>query len=314
VTVCERCGSALDPTDAFCGVCGGFAAWEDAPTSEASPAPDTSDPVAVQPAVPVIERTPARPAETGYVAAPDDVLCDACRTPNPSGRKFCRRCGAGLFQLVPSARRGWWRRLLERFARWRRRRRLARKRGRLRAGLRVLVVLAVCAGVAVGADRLRHHSSSVTKGVRAHFAAPKPVNPRGATASSSAPGHPAGAAADGASDTWWSPAAGSAVGQWWEADFAGSHTLLDIDVMIGASQQQNAFLLQARPAELLLAARTADGKTVTDHLTLADKTGFQQFRVLIPGASSVRLTIASVDGAASGRLTALAEVEFFADS
>lgn len=358
MTVCERCGSALDPTDAFCGVCGGFAAWADAeapaepepvPAGEKEPAAEANNPAAakpaaeanspaaakptavqpgvpvteraeadnpaaVQPAVPVIDRAPVRPAETGYVAAPDDVLCAACQTSNPSSRKFCRRCGAGLFRLVPSARRSWWRRLLERFARWRRRRRLARKRGRLRTVLRLVVVLAVCAGIGVGADRLLHHSSSVTNNVRSHFAAPKPVNPRSATASSTAPGHPAGSAVDGASNTWWSPAVGSAGGQWLQAEFAGSHTLLDVDVMIGASQEQNAFLLQARPAALLLTAKTSTGATVTDRLALADKTGFQQFKVLIPQAVSVRLTIESADGAGPGRLTALAEVEFFADS
>lgn len=321
MTVCERCGSALDPTDAFCGVCGGFAAWADAdapaetvPAGESEPAPEVADPVAVQPAVPLIERAPARPSEAEYVAGPDDVLCGTCHASNPSGRKFCRRCGAGLFRLVPSAHRSWWRRLLDRFARWRRRRRLARKRGRLRFVLRLVVVLAVLAGLGVGADHLLHHSSSVTNNVRAHFAAPKPVNPRSTTASSAAPGHPAGSAVDGASDTWWSPAAGSATGQWLQAEFAGAHTLLDVDVMIGASQEQNAFLLQARPAALLLTGTTTDGRTVTDHLALADKTGFQQFRVLIPQAESVRLTVESVDGAGPGRLTALAEVEFFANS
>jgi hypothetical protein len=268
----------------------------------------------VQPGVPSFDRASGRRPEAGYVAAPDDMLCTACQTSNPSGRKFCRRCGARLFRHVVPARRGWWRRLVDRFAGWRRRRRLARKHGRWGVVVRLVVVLAVCAGIGAGADHLLRHSSAAKATVQSHFATPKPVNPSTVTASSAAPGHLAGAAVDGASDTWWAPAAGSGTGQWLQAAFAGPHTLLDVDVMLGASQEQNAFLLQARPAGLRLTATTADGKTVEQHLALADKTGFQQFRVLIPGTVSVRVTVESVDGAGPGRLTALAEVEFFANS
>lgn len=349
MTACERCGSALDPTDAFCGVCGSFTAWskseaeaeseseqtpagasdstgvvgavgnanpeaEVRPAAEAEPATVPRNPAAVQPGVPSIDRAPGRPAATEYAAAPDDVLCDACQASNPSARRFCRRCGARLFRHVVPARRGWWRRLLDRYAGWRRRRRLARKRGRLGFVLRLVAVLILCAGIGAGADYALHYRSSVTNTVQTHFAAPKPVNPRTATASSAAPGHPAGAALDGASDTWWSPAGGSGTGQWLQADFTGPHNLLDVDVMIGASQQQNAFLLQARPAELQLTATTASGRTLVQHLDLADKTGFQQFHVVLPATVSVRLTTESVYGAGPGRLTALAEVEFFADS
>lgn len=347
MTTCEHCGSALEPTDAFCGVCGSFTAWTESvpesetgqtsadssentetveavdsappevtvrPVTEAEPATKPRNPAAVQPGIPSFDRTPSRPSATEYAAAPDDVLCDACQASNPSVRRFCRRCGARLFRHVVPPHRNWWRRLLDRYAEWRRRRRLASKRGRLGVVLRLAAVLIICAGAGVGADYLLHHRSSVTNTVQTHFAAPKPVNPRTATASSAAPGHPAGAAVDGASDTWWSPAAGSGTGQWLQADFAGPHTLLDVDVMVGASQQQNAFLLQARPAEIQLTATTASGRTLVEHLGPADKTGFQQFHVLLPETVSVRLTIASVYGAAPGRLTALAEVEFFADS
>lgn len=346
MSVCEQCGAALDPADAFCGVCGGFTAWvEDTeaiegtgaaevreadgalpgadvaavaaatPAADAEPAAVLSDtPGAVQPAVPAIERTAGRPAAADYVPGPDDMLCGACQTSNPNGRRFCRHCGARLLRLVPVERRSWWRRLLLRFAAWRRRRRLARKRGRWTVVRRVVALLVLCAGAGIGVHYALRHGSSVATTVQAHFAAPAPVNARTASASSAAPGHPAADAVDGAADTWWSPAAGTATGQWLQADFAAPHTLLDVDVMVGASQQQDLFLRQARPAALRLTATTADGRTVVENLTLADKTGFQQFHVLIPRTVSARLTIEGVDGAGPGRLTALAEVEFFAES
>jgi F5/8 type C domain len=321
VATCEQCGSALNETDTFCGVCGSFTAWaradsrtaQDAPQGP-EPPPAADDPAAVLPAVPSLERGPGRPAAAEYVAGPDDVRCPACAASNPAGRRFCRRCGTDLSRPSAPEHRGWWRRLLAWFTGRRRRHRLARRRGGWAAVRRLVALAVVAAGIGIGTYAAVHHGSTVENTVRAHFSGGAPDNPSTVTSSGNAAGHPASAAIDGDASTWWSPAAGSALGQWVQADFAAPATLLDVEVMVGASQQQNDFLLQARPAALRLTATTANGRIVVQELSLADKTGFQPFHMLIPNTVSVRLTIESVDGAEPGRLTALAEVEFFAET
>ena len=173
-----------------------------------------------------------------------------------------------------------------------------------------MCVLAVIGG---GAYYIRAHAAGVVSKARAHFAAPAPVNPQTLTASSSAPGHPASLAADGSSTTWWSPA-GSAVGQSLQASFASSFTLLDVTILSGASEQQNVFLLDARPATFEMTAWTTSGTEVTKQIQLEDKTGPQQFPFLISDVDKIQLTIESTYGAQPGRLTALAEVQFFTES
>lgn len=319
MATCEQCGSALSETDTFCGVCGSFTAWADSdPDARQAPPRDPEslappeNPAAVLPAVPALERGPARPAAAEYVPGADDVVCGACQASNPRGREFCRRCGTALGRPAAASRRGWWRRFLGWFTARRRRRRLARRRGGWAVARRLVALVVVAGGISVGTYDAVHHSSAVATTVRAHFGNATPENPRTATASSSARGHPATAAVDGDANTWWAPADGPGIGQWIQAEFPGPFTLLDVDVMVGASQQQNAFLLQARPATLRLVATTADGKTVVRQLALADRTGFQQFHMLMSNIISIRLTLESVDGAGPGRFTALAEVEFFA--
>lgn len=173
-----------------------------------------------------------------------------------------------------------------------------------------LVALAVIGGIVYA---VRPHAAKVVGTIQAHFAKPVPVNPQTVTASSSAPGHAAALAADGSSNTWWAPA-GSANGQWIQADFASSFTLLDVTILSGASSQQNQYLLEARPATLELTTWTAAGMSATKQIQLEDKPGPQQFQFLIPDVNRVRLTVESTVGDAPGRLTALAEVDFFAES
>ena len=296
----------------------GTVAAADLTTVLATP-PTTSGPVgadqpaAVQPGLPSLERGARPPAADQYVAGPDDVLCEACQSPNPADRRFCRRCGASLASAVAPARERWWRRLVGRVVAWRRRRRLARRRGVWGAATRVLGWLLVLGVIGAGVELLRPHAAALFGTVRGHFASPVPIVPQAVTASSGAPGHPAALAADGAANTWWSPA-GAADGQWLQASFAADFTLLDVTILSGASEQQNLYLLEARPATFELTAWTAHGATVTRQIKLEDKPGPQQFPFLIPGVDRIRLTVESTYGAQPGRLTALAEVQFFSES
>ena len=348
MATCEQCGTRLDENDAFCGVCGSFTAWSrggatqepaqpateptiststsTAPAQAAPPAvpvvpADVSEtsastaeqPAAVRPGLPSLERGNRAPASDDYVPGPHDVACTSCQSSNPPDRRFCRRCGSSLAHAPAAKRARWWRRLARRYVRWRRRRRLARRRGVWGVVRRLVTALIVLAVIGSIVYLVKPHTAKILGSVQAHFAKPVPVNPQTVAASSSAPGHAATLAADGSSNTWWAPAA-SANGQWIQANFTSSFTLLDITILSGASSQQNQYLLEARPATLELTTWTAAGVSVTKQIQLEDKPGPQQFQFLIPDVIKARLTIESTIGTAPGKLTALAEVDFFAES
>ena len=273
----------------------------------------TEQPAAVRPGLPSLERGNRPPTADDYVAGPNDVACTSCQSPNPPDRRFCRRCGTSLAHAPAAKRARWWRRLARRFVSWRRRRRLARRRGVwgvVRRIVTALVALAVIGGIVY---LVKPHAAKIVGTVQAHFAKPVPINPQTVTASSSAPGHAAALAADGSATTWWAPA-GAANGQWIQADFASSFTLLDVTILSGSSNQQDQYLLEARPATLELTTWTTAGVSATKQIRLEDKPGPQQFQFLIPDVNRIRLTVESTVGEAPGRLTALTEVDFFAES
>jgi hypothetical protein len=127
----------------------------------------------VQPAEPKARPAPARPQRAEAEVAPGGPTCPDCGAANPPGRRFCRRCGAGLpADTVPAAaagvdvsRRSWWRRLVDRVrgrtgrdgdaegARPARSARAAYRRS-LDARFRVLRVLAALAGLGLLAGGL----------------------------------------------------------------------------------------------------------------------------------------------------------------
>src|SRR5690242_13701887 len=110
---CPVCGTLVSPTDDFCGNCGNYLGWSQRPVAEESGEGSTVDqPKPVRPATPVAPR-PTR--ETG-VAEPkvDGPPCPNCGTPNPPGRRFCRRCAYSLNapeQAAPHRQRRGFRRL-----------------------------------------------------------------------------------------------------------------------------------------------------------------------------------------------------------
>jgi hypothetical protein len=302
---CERCAPA-EPGGTFCATCGSFLGWEPPPPPP-DPGVDASQEVAVsavQPGKPVARRPTVRPRVDQTEIGPYDQVCPACSTPNPAGRRFCRRCGAPLAATAEPVRRtSRWRRAL----RW-----LLRRSGRwgwLRRLATLALVVALLAALGYGALLL---GGRVTDAVRDRLATPQPVRPAAVTASSQAAGHPAAAAVDGLSNRYWAPApTGGGQGQYVELTFDGPFRLLDLIVHSGVSPQQDTFLGQARPAELELAARTSAGARVTMVLRLADQAGPQTFRRVIGDVVSLRLTVRSSYGGEAGRRTAIAEIEVF---
>lgn len=265
---------------------------------------------AVLPAKPTLERVERRyVVPDGHVRAPGDVDCAGCGTANSEGRRFCRRCGSALDVPAAQASASWWQRLVERLREGRRRRRLGRRSGGVATARRAIVVLLVLGVLGGGGYLAAPHVTRLLGGVRDRVAEATPVTPRTVKASSSAAGHPAAYAADGTWTNWWAPRS-PAKGQWVEAEFASRFNLLHIVVLAGASERQDDFLKQARPAVLELKAWVARGKTVTRRIPLQDKYGSQAFPLAIPGVTRVRLTIVSAYGEAPGRLTAVGELEF----
>ena len=142
-----------------------------APLPGVAPAPARG----VQPAEPKARPAPARPQRAEAEVARGGPTCPDCGAANPPGRRFCRRCGAGLpAGTVPAAaagaqvrRRSWWRRLVDRLpgrtrregtgdaegARPARRARAAYRRS-LDVRFRVLRVLAALAGLGLLAGGL----------------------------------------------------------------------------------------------------------------------------------------------------------------
>ncbi|GGM01284.1 MULTISPECIES: zinc ribbon domain-containing protein [Micromonospora] len=344
---CDNCGSEVVPGDGFCGTCGAFLSWDDdaTPTPEvevAEPAPPTAERdlrraaalvVPVRPAdetAPAREGTPTEPAPldptdrvdqptavqpgrpvapppvvrdfTGDPAGgPHDVTCPVCGTGNPRDRSFCRRCGNPLTATTgPPRALPWWRRL-----RWPRRR---SRGGWLRRLLAVLLVLALLGAVALAVARF---AGPVVDAVRDRTATPEAVLPSEVTASSAARGHPARSTVDGLNNRYWAPATDRpATGEYVEFTFDPPIRLLDLIVHTGASPQQDAFVEQARPAELTMTLSTGDGERASQ-LRLTDRPGPQSFHHVAGGVSRLRLTIQASYGEQRGRRVALAEVEVF---
>ncbi|WP_280728105.1 discoidin domain-containing protein [Kitasatospora sp. MAA4] len=328
--------------DDFCGGCGAFADWQgespapaasppewpagpepdepepactEADGPSAAPAPPSTSPAppppaAVQPGAPAVRAPAPRAAVDDHVAAPDDLHCAACATANPAARSFCRRCGAALAPAAAPPRLSWWRRCL----RWWRRRRTNRRRGpsgrvgRVVSRVLVLALLAALVDAGVG------YGPRIVNALRDRYTAPAPVHGVSETASSAAPGHPASDAVDGTWNHYWAPAdppTGPPVGEWLEVGFARPFRLLDLVVHSGASDQQDEFLKQARPAQVEITVSVDAGRTVQKTVQLEDKPAPQTIHLPVAGVTRIRLTIRSVYGMQPSALAAVGEVEFF---
>ncbi|WP_371660976.1 zinc-ribbon domain-containing protein [Streptomyces sp. NBC_00280] len=242
-------------------------------------------------------RPVVRPAE-----APDEVTgppCPSCGTPNPPERRFCRRCATALNPAAKPEPLPWWRTV------WPFRRRVRASSGR---AVRLVVILAVVVALCAGAFLLLPAGRALFEDTRDKLGKPKAVTPVDIRASAEVPGHPAKNTTDGVSNSYWgAPAPGASV----TYTFGKPFRLVDILITNGPSKNPEVYRSQARALQVDVEVTTWDGERQNKQLTLNDKPGEQPNPTGISDVKTVRLTLRSPVGLASGRQLALAEVEFF---
>ncbi|MEV5885797.1 zinc ribbon domain-containing protein [Streptomyces sp. NPDC052020] len=236
------------------------------------------------------------------MAEPDDVAgtpCPSCGTPNPPGRRFCRRCAAVLNPEAKPAPLPWWRTV------WPFRRRARASSGRV---ARLLVILAVVAALCAGGFLLLPAGRALFEDTRDKLGKPKPVTPVSVEASDEVPGHPARNTTDGVSNRYWGA---SAEGASVTYTFRRPFRLVQLLITNGASASAQLYGRQARALEMELQVTAEDGTRHTKKVALSDKPRAQPVVTGISDVKTVRLVLRSPAGLAPGRHLALAEVEFF---
>ncbi|MFE9631294.1 NADase-type glycan-binding domain-containing protein [Streptomyces sp. NPDC006463] len=261
-----------------------------APQASASPQP-------VRPAKAVTPRPVVRPPVVGDDVA--GVPCPACGTPNPSDRRFCRRCAAPLTPSAAPAPLPWWRTI------WPLRRRTRAGSGRMVRFLVILaVVLALCAAGFLMLPAGRH----LIEDTRDKLGKAKAVTPARVEASAELPGHPVSHSTDGLTNRYWGvPGPGASA----TYTFAKPFRLVDVIITNGASSSPEEYANQGRALQIDMEVTARDGRKVRKQLTLSDKPGPQTFPTGISDATAIRLTLDAPAGSAPDRHLALAEVEFF---
>jgi hypothetical protein len=223
------------------------------------------------------------------------VVCSVCGAGNGADRQFCHQCGNDLSPapLAEPPADGPYRRS----------RRVPKRK------LRVAVAAAAAiALVVVAAGPGRRAANNALEQLRSRRAAPVPIHPVRAAASSSVAGHAATAAIDGVRTTSWAEAAsGDGVGQSLSVFFAGPVDLFRVGLIAGDVGAAGQALRQPRPHEVRLAF--SDGSSVT--LELKDTEEFQSFEVAARHTTGVQMTIRSVYPSGEGADCSVAELEFF---
>ncbi|MFE2728563.1 NADase-type glycan-binding domain-containing protein [Kitasatospora sp. NPDC059327] len=328
---CPVCGASNGPTDGFCGNCGSYLDWSDAPAAdppaEAAPPrpadpsppseppptePPSSEPQSSDPPPPAPPPDSPQPVRPAKAVAPRPVVrpvpvdedtagapCPSCGTPNPPDRRFCRRCATPLTPSTTPPPLPWWRTI------WPPRRRTRAGSGRT---TRFLVVLAVVLALCAGALLLLPAGRSLIEDTRDKLGKSKPVTPVRVEASAEVPGHPAGNATDGLSNRYWgAPGPGASV----TYTFAKPFRLVAVIVTNGASTSPEDYAREGRALRIDLEVTASDGRKTRKQLTLTDKPGPQTFPTGISDATTVRLTLEAPAGLDGDRHLALAELEFF---
>ncbi|MGW7514298.1 NADase-type glycan-binding domain-containing protein [Streptomyces sp. NPDC054796] len=259
--------------------------------------PDPAPIAPVRPAKPVTARPVVR--RSADEEALDGPPCPVCGTPNPPGRRFCRRCAAPLDPAATVEELPWWRK------RWPFRRRVRAGSGdALRRTLLLLLVVALL----VAGFYLLPFGRTAVEDVRDKLSGASAISPTDVSASAAVKGHPASAATDGLTNRYWgAPRTGESVTFTFRAPFR----LVNLVVHTGASKSAQDFRKQARPTELDLLATDADGKTHRQKVTLNDKPGPQTVTTRLSDVVKVRLVPRTAAGEGAGRHLALGEVEFF---
>ncbi|WBO68386.1 NADase-type glycan-binding domain-containing protein [Streptomyces camelliae] len=269
-----------------------------ASVSTPSSPPQSEDVGPVQPAKPVAPRPVVRAA-----AVPEEevsgVPCPVCGTPNPPGRRFCRRCASLLTPAADRAPLPWWRTI------WPLRRRVRAGSGRW---IRVLVTLAVILALCVGGFFLLPAGRALFEDTRDKLGGVKAVTPVAVHASAEVPGHPAKNTTDGLSNRYWgAPGAGASI----TYTFGKPFRMVDLIITNGASNEPEEYDREARALRMDMEVTSADGTVHRKEIDLGDKAGWQTVTTGIDDVVKVRLVLGSVTGLTARRHVAVAEVEFF---
>ncbi|WP_211222356.1 NADase-type glycan-binding domain-containing protein [Actinokineospora enzanensis] len=256
----------------------------------AGPDPEDTDPRPVQPARPVAPR-PAKRVEIADTAV-EGPPCPNCGTPNPPGRKFCRRCATPLTETAEETRTA----------------QKSRKAGGSGALTRRLILLALLIALVIAGIALYPLGKRLVQDVLDKTSKTVPAVPVSVSATAELPGHPAKAATDGATNKYWgSPAVGASL----EATFDQPIRLLTVVTHTGPSAKPEEFATEARPTLLDATVTTADGTTQSFSIPLADEPGPQQQDTAISDVVKIQLTVRAAAGLGPGKHIALGEVEFF---
>ncbi|MFJ8825948.1 NADase-type glycan-binding domain-containing protein [Streptomyces sp. NPDC102467] len=278
-----------------------------APASGAGPGPSAPGrpvppqaPAAPQPVKPgraVTPRPVVRP-----VAADEDISgppCPVCGTPNPPGRRFCRRCAAPLAPAATAAPLPWWRTV------WPFRRRTRSGSGRM---VRLLIILAVVLALCAAGFLLLPAGRHLFEDTRDKLGKAKAVTPSSVSATAAVPGHPAANTTDGVSNHYWAvPGPGASVTYTFDKPFR----LLDVVITNGASRSAEEYAQEGRALRIDAEVTGRDGAIEHKEFSLSDKAGSQTMQVGISEVTRIRLTLEAPAGLTRGHHIALAEVEFF---
>ncbi|MDQ1565170.1 MAG: hypothetical protein QOF96_50, partial [Actinomycetota bacterium] len=287
-----------------------------------APQPARPRPTAVRPGI--VKAPP--PRKIAAVPEPEIArggpVCRECRQANPPGRRFCRRCGEPLAEIVVvvTAPLPWWRRawnwIVARLAHrptifkagerpvHRRRSTGGLKRNLFRlAGVLVLVAALIPAVRGRLGDAVSGPYGRVKDALTATYT---PVRPIRVTATSSAPNHPPQLAADRLSSTYWAEGA-PGPGEDQKLIFAFHEPVSIARVIITSGASDGAFLSQPRP-RILHVVYDSGG---TDEIVLQDVPTPQSVKVQAKHVTKIEFAITLVHQSATGGDCAISEVEFF---
>ncbi len=285
---------------------------------------------------PAVEARRADPVPVQSEPEYSGPFCQACGVRNPEDRRFCRSCGAMLQlpTLAAQARRGWWRRLIDRLTGRRREftagerptgfrdhhgagsgqpgKRRVRLPRHLKLGrLAPILLIAGLAGIGLGPARtwvtneVNTLLGKAKARVNQHYVN---VTPVGASAVSQKD-HGAALAIDGLNNTYWATSKHpDGTGEAVTITFSAPVDIDQIGILSGADAQN--FRAFARPHELVVTAAGASPET----LTFDDSADFQSRGATLRKVTTVTITVKDAYAGQKQHDLAIRDLEFFVKS